>query len=91
MAAQPASADLLGAMSNVQYRRGEIPEAEASFMSAKKSDPNLVDAYLGLARFIGPPCSIAVPTITSIGRMKSLLKTPKCNVLGSVCSLDVSG
>jgi tetratricopeptide (TPR) repeat protein len=50
LAAQPASADLLAAMGNVQYRRGEIPESEASFISAKKSAPNLVDAYLGLAR-----------------------------------------
>ena len=50
LAAEPTSADLLAAMGNVQYRRGEIPESEVSFISAKKSAPNLVDAYLGLAR-----------------------------------------
>ena len=37
-------------MGNVQYRRGEIPESEVFFIAAKKSAPNLVDAYLGLAR-----------------------------------------
>ncbi len=50
LVAQPNSASLLAAMGAVQYRRGEIPEAEASFLSAKKIDPNLVEAYLGLAR-----------------------------------------
>jgi len=50
LAAQPSSAMLLAAMGTVQYRRGEIPEAEASFLSAKKIDPNLVQPYLGLAR-----------------------------------------
>lgn len=50
LAAQPNSAQLLAAMGSVQYRRGEIPESEASFISAKKVDPNLVEAYLGLAR-----------------------------------------
>jgi Tfp pilus assembly protein PilF len=37
-------------MGSVQYRRGEIPECETSFLNAKKIDPNLVEAYLGLAR-----------------------------------------
>jgi predicted aspartyl protease/Tfp pilus assembly protein PilF len=50
LAAQPNSALLLSAMGTVQYRRGEVPEAEASFLSAKKIDPNLVQPYLGLAR-----------------------------------------
>ncbi len=50
LAAQPNSALLLAAMGAVQYRRGEIGEAEASFLKAKKADPNLVQAYLYLAR-----------------------------------------
>lgn len=50
LAAQPNSALLLAAMGSVQYRRGELPESEASFLSAKKADPNLVQTYLGLAR-----------------------------------------
>jgi tetratricopeptide (TPR) repeat protein len=50
LAAQPNSALLLAAMGAVQYRRGEIPEAETSFLSARKIDPNLVQSYLGLAR-----------------------------------------
>lgn len=37
-------------MAWVRYRRGEIPESEASFLAAKKADPNQVDAYLGLSR-----------------------------------------
>ena len=50
LTANPGSATLLAAMGNVQYRRGEIPECEASFLNATKIDPNLVEAYLGLAR-----------------------------------------
>lgn len=50
LAAQPDSALLMAAMGAVQYRRGEIPESEASFLSAKKIDPTLVQSYLGLAR-----------------------------------------
>src|ERR1022692_1116151 len=34
LASQPNSALLLAAMGDVQYRRGEIPEAETSFLSA---------------------------------------------------------
>ena len=50
LAAQPDSALLLAAMGAVQYRRGEIPEAEGSFLKARKLDPTLVQSYLGLAR-----------------------------------------
>jgi tetratricopeptide (TPR) repeat protein len=50
LAAQPNSALILAAMGAVQYRRGEIPEAETSFLSARKADPNFVQSYLGLAR-----------------------------------------
>ena len=50
LATQPNSALLLAAMGAVQYRRGDIPEAETSFLSARKADPNLVQSYLGLAR-----------------------------------------
>jgi predicted aspartyl protease/Tfp pilus assembly protein PilF len=49
LAAQPNSAPLLGAMGAVQYRRGELPASETSFLSAKKIDPTLVQPYLGLA------------------------------------------
>ena len=47
---QPTAAPLLSATGWVQYRRAEIPESEASFLAAKKADPNQVDAYLGLSR-----------------------------------------
>ena len=50
LASQPNSAPLLSAMGWVRYRRGEIADAEASFLAAKKSEPNLVDPYLGLNR-----------------------------------------
>ncbi|HVP49895.1 MAG TPA: aspartyl protease family protein [Candidatus Bathyarchaeia archaeon] len=50
LAAQPNSAMLLSAMGFVRYRRGEITEAEKSFLAARKVDPNLADAYLGLNR-----------------------------------------
>jgi tetratricopeptide (TPR) repeat protein len=49
LAANPNSAQLLAAMGSAQYRRGEIPECETSFLNAKKIDPNLVESYLGLA------------------------------------------
>jgi tetratricopeptide (TPR) repeat protein len=50
LAVQSDSALLLVAMGAVQYRRGEIPESEASFLSARKLDPTLVQSYLGLAQ-----------------------------------------
>ena len=50
LAAQPNSALLLAVMGAMQYRRGDIPEAETSFLSARKIDPDLVQSYLGLAR-----------------------------------------
>jgi predicted aspartyl protease/Tfp pilus assembly protein PilF len=50
LAAQPNSAPLLAAMGAVQYRRGEIPDAETSLLSAKKIDPDMVQSYLVLAR-----------------------------------------
>jgi predicted aspartyl protease/Tfp pilus assembly protein PilF len=50
LAAQPNSAVLLGVMGAVQYRRGEFPASETSFLSARKIDPNLAQPYLGLAR-----------------------------------------
>jgi len=50
LASQPNSALLLASMGAVEYRRGEIPEAETSFLNAKKTDPKLVQPYLGLAR-----------------------------------------
>ena len=40
----------MAAPGQVQYRRGEIPETEGSFIAAKKIDPKLVDTYLGLAQ-----------------------------------------
>jgi clan AA aspartic protease (TIGR02281 family) len=52
LTANPNSAHLLAAMGNVQYRRAEIPESEASFKAAVKNDPNSVEAYLGLARVL---------------------------------------
>ncbi len=50
LAAQPNSALLLGAMGSVQYRRGDFAAAETSFINARKSDPKLVQPYLGQAR-----------------------------------------
>jgi len=50
LAANPNSALLLAAMGNVEYRRAELPESEASYKAALKNDPNSVEAYLGLAR-----------------------------------------
>ncbi len=50
LAAQPASAALLAAKGDVQFRRAEMPDAEISYLMAKKLDPKEVHAYLGLAR-----------------------------------------
>lgn len=50
LAAQPDSAALLAAKGDVQFRRGEMPEAEVSYLAAKKLDPKEVHAYLGLAK-----------------------------------------
>jgi tetratricopeptide (TPR) repeat protein len=50
LATQPNSAALLSAKGDVQFRRGEMHDAEVSFLTAKKLDPKEVHAYLGLAR-----------------------------------------
>jgi tetratricopeptide (TPR) repeat protein len=50
LAAQPNSAALLAAKGDVQFRRAEMPDAEGSYLTAKKLDPKEVHAYLGLAR-----------------------------------------
>jgi tetratricopeptide (TPR) repeat protein len=50
LAAQPNSAALLAAKGDVQFRNGEMPDSEKSYLTAKKLDPKEVRAYLGLAR-----------------------------------------
>jgi thioredoxin-like negative regulator of GroEL/predicted aspartyl protease len=50
LAAQPNSAALLAAKGDVQFRHGEMPDAEGSYLTARKLDPKEVRAYLGLAR-----------------------------------------
>jgi tetratricopeptide (TPR) repeat protein len=44
------AAALLAAKGDVQFRRGEMADAETSYLTAKKLDPKEVHAYLGLAR-----------------------------------------
>ena len=53
LTAQPNAAALLAAKGDVQFRRGEMSDAEGSYLAAKKLDPKEVHAYLGLARLYG--------------------------------------
>lgn len=53
LAAQSNSAALLAAKGDVQFRRAEMPDAELSYLAAKKLDHKEVHAYLGLARLYG--------------------------------------
>ena len=46
----PNAAALLAAKGDVQFRRGEMSDAEVCYLTAKKLDPKEVHAYLGLAR-----------------------------------------
>ncbi len=48
--AQPESAALLAAKGDVEFRRGEMADAERAYLFAKKFDSKEVHAYLGLAR-----------------------------------------
>jgi tetratricopeptide (TPR) repeat protein len=50
LAAQPDSAALMAAKGDVQFRRAEMPDAELSYLTAKKLDAKEVRAYLGLAQ-----------------------------------------
>src|SRR5260370_38258882 len=50
---QPNSAALLAAKGDVQFRRGEMSDAEGSYLTAKKLDAKEVRGYLGLARLYG--------------------------------------
>jgi tetratricopeptide (TPR) repeat protein len=50
LAQQPNEAPLLAAKGDVLFRRGEMTDAEGSYLAAKRLDPKAVRAYLGLAR-----------------------------------------
>ena len=50
LARAPRSAALLAAKGDIQFRLGDMSQAELSWLAAKKLDPSEVDAYLGLAR-----------------------------------------
>jgi tetratricopeptide (TPR) repeat protein len=50
LAARPDSAALLAAKGDVQFRRGEMSDAEKSYLEAKRLKPKEVRAYLGLSR-----------------------------------------
>jgi tetratricopeptide (TPR) repeat protein len=50
---QPNAAALLAAKGDVLFRDGEMPDAESTYLAAKKADPNEAHAYLGLARLYG--------------------------------------
>jgi tetratricopeptide (TPR) repeat protein len=50
LTSQPNAAALLAAKGDVQFRDGEMPDAELSYLAAKKFDPKEPHAYLGLAR-----------------------------------------
>jgi len=50
LAQQPNEAPLLAAKGDVLFRRGEMTDAEGSYLAAKKLDPKAARAYLGLAR-----------------------------------------
>jgi tetratricopeptide (TPR) repeat protein len=50
LAQQPNEAPLLAVKGDVLFRRGEMTDAEGSYLAAKKLDPKAVRAYLGLAR-----------------------------------------
>ena len=50
LSAQPNTAALLAAKGDIQFRRGEMVDAETSYLAAKRHDPREVHAYLGLAR-----------------------------------------
>ncbi len=47
---QPNTAALLAAKGDVQFRDGEMSDAEVSYLAAKKIDAKEVHAYLGLSR-----------------------------------------
>jgi tetratricopeptide (TPR) repeat protein len=47
------TAELLAAMGDVQFRRGEMVDAEQNYLHAKRVNPREMHAYLGLARLYG--------------------------------------
>ncbi len=53
LAVQPNAAAFLAVKGDVQFRNGEMPDAELSYLAAKKLDAKEVHAYLGLARLYG--------------------------------------
>jgi len=53
LAVQPNAPALLAAKGDIQFRNGEMSDAEVSYLAAKKVDAKEVHAYLGLARLYG--------------------------------------
>jgi tetratricopeptide (TPR) repeat protein len=51
LAAQPNSASLLAVTGDIQFRKGEMSDAEKWYLAAQEHDPNEVSAHLGLARW----------------------------------------
>jgi tetratricopeptide (TPR) repeat protein len=49
LTAEPESAPLLAVRGDVQFRQGEMSDAEVSYLAAQKADPKEVHAHLGLA------------------------------------------
>jgi predicted aspartyl protease len=56
LAKQPDSAVLLAVTGEVEFRRGEIHDAEVNFVKALKFDKHEVFAYIGLARLYDRLC-----------------------------------
>jgi tetratricopeptide (TPR) repeat protein len=50
LAAMPNSASLLAAKGDIEFRRGQMPEAELAYLKARAADPKEMRAYLGLSR-----------------------------------------
>jgi len=50
-AAQPNSAALLSVTGDIQFRKGEMSDAEKWYLAAEERDPKEISAHLGLARW----------------------------------------
>jgi len=91
LATQPNSAALLAAKGDVQFRRGEMPDAEGSYLAARKLDPKEVHVYLGLARLYASYSCTAKPMTCYEAPTRLLLTTSRCRGHGYECFREKRG
>jgi tetratricopeptide (TPR) repeat protein len=82
LALHPDAASLLAAKGDVEFRRGEMSDAEEAYLAAKRFDSKEARAYLGLAQLYRAYSLFGKPMISSSEPTKLLLRTSRYKGFG---------